>query len=426
MYYFLLKKTALLYILLLSAVCFSADNTGNKSRPTTWHKKVVTGTLQQKLENISPNSIIVLPKGVYQGPIHIKIPGITIKGEPGAVIDGAEKGSVVVVEASNVTLQGLTLRGSGKSHAQTDAGVSLRSSENIKIINNRIEDCLFGIDVHSGKNILIKGNFISSKSVSIALRGDAIRLWNVKGASIEDNKWQFSRDAVLWYSKDISFKGNEGSDSRYSIHSMYSEGVKIQNNKFTRNQVGIFLMYGSNFLISRNIITKSLGPTGMGIGIKESSNIIVQENTINYSSTGLLVDNSPYKPGTRNWIFSNTFSFNGRGILLSNDMRGGVFKRNSFIGNLEDVVTENRKGSNGKWEKNYWDKYLGFDENNDKVGDQPFILKSYGESLRGSNPKTALFYGSPLVSLVSLIEKIINIGEPMIVLIDKHPHILKD
>lgn len=397
-----------------------------KTRATNWYKKVRTGTLQKRLDEIAPYSTLTLKKGIYQGPIHIKKAGVTIRGEEGSIINGNELGSVIVVEADDITIEGLVLSGSGKSYDQTDAGISLRSVKNIKIINNHIEDCLFGIDGHSGEKIFIKGNEISSNNIDVGLRGDAIRLWNVNGSKIEDNTWSHSRDTVVWYSKNIIFKNNTGSNSRYSIHSMYSAAVKIQNNTFYKNQVGIFIMYGSDFLLYGNKISKSLGPTGMGIGLKESSNILVQNNTINYSSIGLLVDNSPYEPETKSRILGNTFSFNGQAILLSNDMLGGEFKRNRFIGNLEDVTTENRKGSHGLWNENYWDQYLGFDEDNNKIGDQPFVIEKTEESFKEDYPNAAIFYGSPLFVLVNLIKKIIKVGKPRIVLIDKNPHLLEN
>jgi nitrous oxidase accessory protein len=241
-----------------------------------------------------------------------------------------------------------------------------------------------------------------------------------------NNKWSFSRDVVAWYSKKIVFKNNQGSDSRYSIHSMYSKGITIQNNTFRRNQVGIFLMYGSDFVITNNTIERALGAAGMGIGLKESSNIIAQNNTINYSSIGVLVDNSPFNSGSRNWFLGNTLAFNSKGVLLSNDQKGGEFKKNVFIGNLIDVDTDNRRGSNSIWDKNYWDKYLGFDEDKNNIGDKPYILRKFGDTIKGSDPKTSFFNGTLLFTLIDIIEEVTSIGEPIIVLVDKHPYILKE
>lgn len=396
-----------------------------KKRPTNWYKKVKTGTLQQRINELESGSTLYLKKGIYEGPIHLDRPGLSLVAEKGAVITGKQQGSVVVVEADGVTIDGFTIRSSGKSYDQTDAGISLRSATNVEITNNRIEDCLFGIDAHSGNNLTVKNNVIRSKDIEIGLRGDAIRLWNIDEATILENNWSYSRDAVIWYSKNIILKDNKGSHSRYSVHSMYSHNIKIQNNNFSKNQVGIFLMYGSDFLVYGNKISRSLGPTGMGIGVKESSNILVQNNMINYSSIGMLMDNSPYKPNTRSRVIGNTLSFNGRAILLSNDMPGGEFRKNRFVGNLEDVTTENRNGSQGVWDQNYWDAYIGFDEDDNGVGDQAFVIEKSEEGFTEDYPDAGIFYGSPLFVLVNLIKKVINIGKPEVILIDESPQLSK-
>lgn len=392
----------------------------------SWHQEVKTGPLQTQVDQLEPNGVLKLTKGTYQGPIYVKTPGVTIEGEPGAIITASGKDTVIVVGAHDVTIKGLIITGSGTSYTQADAGIGLRKVNNARLLNNEIKDCLFGIDIYGGENLLIKGNKISSKNLDIGLRGDAMRLYNVSQSEVLENKWSFSRDVVAWYSKKILFKDNEGTDSRYSVHSMYSQHLKIQDNVFKRNKVGIFLMYGSDFVITNNHIERALGATGMGIGLKESSNIFAQNNTINYSAVGVLVDNSPFKVGSRNWFHANKLAFNGKAVVVSNDRAGGEFKRNVFIGNLEDVESENRHGSRSVWDRNYWDKYVGFDEDRNAIGDTPFIVRKYSDTIIGSNPKTAFFYGSPLLTLLGLIEKVANVGEPMVILTDSNPQLMKE
>lgn len=404
-----------------------SDEGMSSERPgASWHQEVKTGPLQKVIDGLPLNGHLVLPRGIHQGPIHIKTSGVTIEGAPGAVISAGGKDSVIVISANDVTIKGFTITGSGVSYTQADSGIGLRSVNNAKLLNNKIVDCLFGIDVYGGKNITIKGNSISSKNLDIGLRGDAIRLWTVTDSEVSGNKWSHSRDVVSWYSKRVLFKENEGSDSRYSLHSMYSEHLRIQNNIFKRNKVGIFLMYGSDFIITHNHIERALGATGMGIGLKESSNIFAQKNTINYSAVGVLVDNSPFKIGSRNWFHGNQLAFNGKGVVLSNDLPGGEFKKNVFMGNLEDVNSENRNGSRSLWDKNYWDKYQGFDQNDDYIGDTSFIVRKYGDRIKGSNPKAAFFHGTPLLTLLELIEEVTNIGDPTVVLTDHNPLLVKN
>lgn len=419
------KLSVLILSLILPFASFEAngDSMNHMPESQSWHKEVKTGPLQKDVEKLLPGETLILEKGIHKGPIHIKTSGVTIKGKPGALVSGDNEGSIIVIEADDVTIEDLTLKESGGSYIDADSGIALRNSNNVRILNNKIIDSLFGIDVYSGNNILIKGNEITSKNLDIGMRGDAIRLWSVTDSEVLNNTWTHSRDVVSWYSKKIAFRGNKGSDSRYSIHSMYSQFLIIQNNHFSRNQVGIFLMYGSDFIITNNHIERAQGATGMGIGLKETSNILAQNNTINYSAVGVMVDNSPFKKGSRNWFHNNKFSFNGKGVLLSSDLPGGEFKKNIFLGNLDDVDTDKRHGSRSLWDKNIWDKYQGFDKDNNNVGDTAFIIRKYGETLKGTNPKSAFFFGTPLFSLLSLIEEVTNFGNPVTVLEDKNPQL---
>lgn len=423
-----MKKLCVLVILLSLMLPFASseangDSMSHMPETQSWHKEVKTGPLQDKVEKLMPGETLVLEAGVHQGPIHIKTQGITIKGGPDTVVSGQNLGSIIVIEADHVTIEGLTLKDSGNSYSDADSGIALRNANQVRLINNKIIDSLFGIDVYSGSKVLIEGNEITSKNLDIGLRGDAIRLWSVTDSEVLNNTWTHSRDVVSWYSKKIAFRGNKGSHSRYSIHCMYSQYITIQNNSFTRNQVGIFLMYGSDFIITNNFIERALGATGMGIGLKETSNILAQNNTINYSAVGVMIDNSPFNKGSRNWFHNNKFAFNGKGVLLSSDLPGGEFKKNIFLGNLDDVDSDSRHGSRSVWDKNTWDKYQGFDRDNNKVGDTAFIIRKYGETLKGTNPKSAFFYATPLFSLLSLIEEVTNFGEPITILEDKNPQL---
>lgn len=368
---------SLILTLILPFASFEANGHSMSEQPESgsWHKEVKTGPLQEEIEKLKSGSTLTLEGGIHKGPIHIKTPGITIKGKPGAIISGQNEGSIIVIEADDVTIEALTLEESGDSYIDADSAIALRNSNNVRILNNKIIDSLFGIDVYSGSKILIEGNEISSKNLDVGLRGDAIRLWSVNDSEVLNNTWTHSRDVVSWYSKKIAFRGNKGSHSRYSIHSMYSQFLVIQNNTFSRNQVGIFLMYGSDFIITNNSIERALGATGMGIGLKETSNILAQNNTINYSAVGVMIDNSPFKRGSRNWFHNNKFAFNGKGVLLSSDLPGGEFKKNTFLGNLDDVDSDRRSGSRSVWDRNTWDKYQGFDRDKNKVGDTPFIIR---------------------------------------------------
>jgi nitrous oxidase accessory protein len=183
-------------------------------------------------------------------------------------------------------------------------------------------------------------------------------------------------------------------------------------------------MYGSGTAILDNVVEQSLGSTGLGLGLKETSNVYAQGNSFLYCATGILVDNSPWQPGQRNWFFKNKIAFNQNGVLLSNDREGNEFRANTLNGNVQDVDTESRSGSKSFWVDNTWDRYDGFDENQDGIGDMPLVLKKYADVMTASDPAAQFFYGSPVLSLIDLVSRLLPTTEPMVILRDLRPHLV--
>ena len=65
-----------------------------------------------------------LAPGIYPGPVSIDRP-LTLEGAPGAILDGGGRGRVLSVAAPDVVVRGFTVRNSGLSLAETDAGIYL-------------------------------------------------------------------------------------------------------------------------------------------------------------------------------------------------------------------------------------------------------------------------------------------------------------
>lgn len=386
-----------------------------------WRRDSGSGALQKQLDALKPGQTLELPAGEYEGPITLRVPGVTLKGNGEVIIDGGGTGTVISVRADGVTLSGLRIRGSGESNPLVHAAVSIDSVADIKLLNSVLEDSLFGVDISNCQRVLVQGCEISSKPMRKTFRGDALRIWHSKDVDIIKNHWHDARDAVCWYSDNVRFIENVGEQSRYSVHGMYSKNIFLKGNRFVGNSVGIFLMYGSGSTIVDNLVRESSGSTGIGLGLKETSGVYARNNRFVYCATGVLVDNSPWEPDSRNWFHNNTLAFNGAGILLANDRAGNEFKGNMFHSNRVDVDTEARRSSPGQWLHNRWDSYEGFDRNNDGIGDTPHVPRRYGDVLTGTHPATQFFRGSPILVLISLLERLVPLSEPIALLRDPEP-----
>ena len=379
--------------------------------------------LQPILDAAEDNAIVTLEPGVYQGPIDIEKP-VFLEGGGKAVVQGNGKGTVITVRTDGVTLRGLTVRGSGESHNDIDAGIRLEGNFNV-VKDNVIEDCLFGVDLQQADANVVRRNRISSKAdAGLGVKGDAIRLWYATENKIEDNEIFDSRDLVVWYSADNRIAGNSVRDGRYGLHFMYSKYNLVENNQFDRNSVGIFLMYSDDVVVRGNRIFQALGPTGVGVGLKETSNVEIADNDILYNATGIYLDLSPFEPETTNRIYRNRIAFNESGVLFLNDWTGNDFKDNIFKNNIRQVSVSTFAGAaRNVWEGNYWDDYEGFDRDHDGTGDKPHQPMVYADRLWMDVPKAAFFKGTPILAAIDFLERLAPFSQPIMMLSDAHPRI---
>ncbi len=375
---------------------------------------------QPLVEAAEAGSVLQPPPGIYAGPVVVDKP-LTIDGRGQVTIDGGGKGTIIRLNTDGATLKGLHLTHSGDSHNDIDAGVQVRGNFNV-IKDNVIDDCLFGIDLQQSNDNIVRRNRITSKPVELGIRGDAIRLWYSFRNQITDNIIRDSRDTVVWYSKDNLIARNDARGGRYSLHFMYSQGNRVEQNHYENNTVGIFLMYSDGILVRDNFIANASGPTGIGIGFKETSAVTIENNRIFSCAVGLYLDVSPYQPDTINRFVGNLIAYNGIGVRWLNDWHGNIFTGNRFQGNIVQVAVEGGKTANrNRWEGNYWDDYEGFDRDGDGIGDTPYELYAYADRLWMDVPFAQFFKGTPLLEVIDFLERLAPFSQPNLLVRDPKP-----
>jgi len=384
---------------------------------------LTANVLQDAIDNAPKGSKLELPEGTYKGNIIIDKPLIIDGKNQKAIIEGDGKGTVVTIKSPFVTLKNLTIRQSGAEHERIDAGVSLKKVHHTNIINCKIVDVLFGIDMEQANECNISKNYITSKPFTLGLRGDAIRLWYSNDNILTHNHISKSRDFVVWYSHGNLIAHNFGEYGRYSLHFMYTGKNIVKHNKFAHNSVGIFFMYSKDTIATENTVMNSLGTTGLGIGLKDCSNYTIRNNNILYCARGLYIDRSPFEPDTVNHFEGNNILYNSEGVHFHSLSLHNIFTKNTLKGNIETVVNDsyNMKVTENVWDGNYWDNYEGFDKNNDGIGDTPHTLYYYADKMWLLNPNVKFFYGSPVISILNFLAKLAPISEPVKLLTDPHP-----
>ena len=110
-------------------------------------------------------------------------------------------------------------------------------------------------------------------------------------------------------------------------------------------------------------------------------------------------------------IDSNQFVANGWGVRLMSNCLQNIFQYNIFKQNTFDVSTNGSTMEN-RLEKNYWDKYQGYDLNRDGVGDVPFRPASLFTTLAENMPSTLLLNRSLMAQLLDQAERAVPAFTP--------------
>jgi len=369
---------------------------------------------------------IVINKGVfYQRFIIDK--SLTIIGKDFPVIDGEGKGTVIKATAPNIVIKGLKVVGSGNSLSVEDTGIDLENAPNSVLENNILKDVLFGIYIKNSPGTLILNNNIYGKNLPLPERGDGIRLWYSSESEIIGNTIRNARDLVIWWSSNTLIKDNQVSNGRYGLHYMYSNNNVFEDNLFTGNAVGGFLMYSGNIKFFRNVFAKNKGiASGYGIGFKDLDDVYAEDNLFIDNRVGIYMDNSPHLANSWNKLTKNIIAYNDIGISMMPSIERNTFHGNSFIENYEQVEVRGGgilKGNkwNNKSMGNYWSDYKGFDENNDGIGDIPYISEKLFEQIIDRNKALRIFIYSPVTMAIELASEAFPVIKPKPKLKDNLP-----
>ena len=382
---------------------------------------------QDLVDKAPAGSVLKPPPGVYSGPVVINKP-LIIDGQDKVTIDAGDRGTVMSLNGGNSALRRIRLTGSGDSHDTDDSCLDVRGHNNM-IEDVVVDNCLFGIDLKQANNNIVRGNKISSKDLDLGVRGDGLRLWYSNNNIVEKNQIIDSRDMVAWYSHKNTFRDNLGRRSRYSIHFMFANDNIVERNAFYDNAVGIYFMYTEGGVARDNIISHATGATGMGVGFKEASGTIIENNEIIYCGIGIGSDLSPFQPDSSIEIRGNRFAYNGIGILFNSETGHNNMIDNIFEGNLTQVSYgghgDNNNSPKNVWIGNYWDDYQGFDKNNDGIGDKTHELYAYADQIWMELPVARFFRSSPVMELLDFLERLAPFSTPDLILRDEKPRFIK-
>ena len=333
---------------------------------------------------------------------------VTLRGEPGSVLDGRGEHELIVVEADSVTVEGLTLRDTGTSFTEDRAAIRVEKARFCRIVSNRVEDGFFGIYLANAGDCEVRGNVLEASEATETGSGNGIHLWYSTRIRIADNVVRGHRDGIYFeFVEDSHVDGNRSHDNlRYGLHFMFSDGCTYRSNAFHRNGAGVAVMYTSHVVMQENDFDDNRGGAAYGLLLKEIRDSRIVGNRFRGNSVALHLEGA-----NRVEVEGNEFVSNGWAVQVLANSDGSGFVANNFVGNSFDVSTNSRSTSS-RFEGNYWDRYRGHDRDRDGIGDLPFRPVRLFSLVVEQNEPAVVLQRSLLVTLLDIAEAVLPVLTP--------------
>lgn len=375
--------------------------------------------LQQALQKSAAGDEIMLQRGIYTAPLQINKP-LSLTGK-NASIDAHGQGHGIVINAAHVSLRDLTVLNWGSDIGKLDAGIFIaKQADGASVLNMTLRGPGFGIWADGSQNTRIENCKIEgNETIRSSDRGNGIHLFNVSGAHISNNEVWHTRDGIyIDTSNHNELINNHLHHLRYGIHYMYSQYNLVRGNLTEYTRTGYALMQSHHLTVENNIsrhdesygilmnfITYSTLKNNQVIAVSQSSKIIHDENSEPMAGSegkAMFVYNSPF-----NEISYNTLSDSEMAIHITAGSDDNKIHHNNFINNINQVKYVSNRAQ--EWSEtsggNYWSDYMGFDLDQDGLGDAPYEPNDEIDKLLWKYPQAKVLFNSPGVFLLRFVEK---------------------
>jgi nitrous oxidase accessory protein len=380
--------------------------------------------LQQQLDNSKDGDVVILSAGRYLGNYVINH-AITLSATDNdigkVIIDAQGDGHALLLKNSNITIKNLTIVNWGSDLTEQHSGIySDKKSSHLVIENNQLKGDGFGIWLQKGEHLKVLNNTVEGNlTLRSSDRGNGIQLSIVKHVEVRGNEIFHTRDGLyIISSQENIIKNNTLHDLRYGVHYMYSHNNQVLNNSAYNTRAGYALMSSRNLIVDGNSSRNSedYGFLMNFITSSTISNNIIKnvwtkpENKVmGRDGKGLFVYNSAYNNITGNIIETAEI-----GIHLTAGSENTKVYGNSFINNPTQVkyVSNKKQEWSNEGKGTYWSNYLGWDMNNDSIGDVMFEPNDGIDKLVWQYPEMKMLMDSPAVIILRWVQRQFPILKP--------------
>ena len=379
-------------------------------------KQQAVKNIQQALIVAADGDTVLVESGHYHEKNIIINKSIALIGINHPVLDGDNKYEIISIKANGVLIDGFKVIHSGISSIEDYAGIKIYSCRDVVIRNNILEDTFFGIYTQYGTNCTIEKNTLISYSKEEQQSGNGIHCWKADSMRIIANNVSGHRDGIYFefVTNSIIWRNVSEKNMRYGLHFMFSNNDAYISNVFKNNGAGVAVMFSNHVKMIHNYFEENWGDGAYGLLLKEISDSYIEDNRFVKNTIGIFMEGA-----SRIQLEKNVFESNGWALKIQASCMEVTVVKNNFKANSFDVGTNGSLVLN-TFSNNYWDKYEGYDLNRDKLGDIPYRPVSLYAMIIEQNPPAMILFRSLMTSLLDKTEKILPSLTPEN-LKDEHP-----
>ncbi len=360
-------------------------------------------SVQQAINAAAAGDTVWVEAGnYYEKNIVINKP-LLLTGDKYPVLDGEYKYEIISVRADNVTVKGLKLVHSGISSMDDIAGIKIYNTRNVVISGNILLDAFFGIYVQGGINCTVENNQLRASSQTEQQSGNGIHCWKSDSLRIIGNEVSGHRDGIYFefVTNSIIWRNLSSRNIRYGLHFMFSHNDAYISNIFRNNGAGVSVMFTHGVKMYNNFFEDNWGDGAFGLLLKEISDSYVNGNRFTNNTSGIFMEGV-----TRVQVERNLFKSNGWGMKIQASCMDNTITGNNFMSNTFDIGTNGSLVLNS-FNRNYWDKYEGYDLNRDNTGDIPFHPVSLFSVIVEKNPAAMVLFRSFMTTMLDKTERVL-------------------
>ncbi len=384
----------------------AAKAAGLEGRPAA----AILSPLQARIDAAPEGAVLEIGPGTYRGDLFLDR-RITLRGMGRPVLQGSGTGSVVLVRAAGVVLEGFDIDGGGGGDLGRDSSGVHVAAKHATIRDCRIANSLFGIYLREADGSTVERCRVRGiPGKAPGEKGSGIHVWNTDGYLLDGNLIEDVRDGFYIQSSPHGLiRRNTARDLRFGLHYMFSDDNLFEDNTFENGAAGTALMYSKRIVFRRNRFLHNRGFASVGLLFKACDDVTAESNLIADNARGIFLE------GSYRCLFrGNVVAESDTAIVLYDSCGDTRFVGNLFVGNMTPLTLVGRR-TDTKFDGNYWSSNDEPDLDGDGRSDRPYRLSSVFDHFRGNLTAADLFTEGFAAAALGAAERTFPVLEPIAV-----------